>query len=78
MGKISIFLNNNSKSINYSITKNLKNSIFSILKDIKLFKKKITYILLSPAAASYDQFLNFEKRGEEFKKLSRYYARKYI
>tara|TARA_Y100000389_G_C17454986_1_gene517514 strand:- start:393 stop:515 length:123 start_codon:yes stop_codon:yes gene_type:complete len=35
-------------------------------------------ILLSPAAASYDQFENFEKRGNEFKKLSKLYARKFI
>ena len=35
-------------------------------------------ILLSPAAASFDQFLNFEKRGEEFRKLSKIYARRYI
>ena len=64
--------------LSFKITKNLKNAIFSILKDIRLSDKKDNNILLSPAAASYDQFLNFEKRGEEFKKLSRYYARKYI
>ena len=65
--------------LSFKITKNLKNTIFSILKDIRLSDKKDNNILLSPAAASYDQFLNFEKRGEEFKKkLSRYYARKYI
>ena len=29
-----------------------------ILKDIKLFNKKKNTILLSPASASYDQFLN--------------------
>ena len=37
------------------------------LKDIKLFIKKNNTILLSPASASFDQFLNFEKRGEKFK-----------
>ena len=61
----------------FSITKNLKNSIIQILKDIK-FKKKKKNILLSPAAASFDQFSNFEKRGEEFKKLCKKYVRKFI
>ena len=27
---------------------------------------------------SFDQFTNFEKRGEEFKKLSKVYARKFL
>ena len=48
------------------------------MKDIKLSSKKDNTVLLSPAAASYDQFVNFEKRGEEFKKLSKLYARKFI
>ena len=56
----------------------LKNSIIRILKDIKSSNEKENTILLSPAAASYDQFLNFEQRGKEFKKLSKFYARKYI
>ena len=60
------------------MTKNLKNSIIRVLKDIKKFNIKKNTILLSPSAASYDQYLNFEKRGEEFKKLSKFYARKYI
>ncbi len=64
--------------VNYSVTKNLKNSIIRVLKDIKKFNIKKNTILLSPSAASYDQYLNFEKRGEEFKKLSKFYARKYI
>ena len=64
--------------IEYEVTHNLKNSILKILKDIKIFKRQNYNILLSPASASYDQFLNFEKRGEQFKKLSIFYARKYI
>ena len=57
-------------------TINLKSSVKEIIKDIKSYKKKNNTILLSPAAASYDQFSNFEKRGNEFKKLCNYYGRK--
>ena len=64
--------------VNFYVAKSLKNAIVNILKDIKLFKKEKNIILFSPAAASFDQFLNFERRGEEFKKLSKYYARRYI
>jgi len=64
--------------INFSITKNLKKTILEILTDIRLSKKKNSTILLSPAAASYDQYKNFEKRGNEFKKLSKIYVRKFI
>jgi UDP-N-acetylmuramoylalanine--D-glutamate ligase len=64
--------------INFSITKNLETTLTLILKDIKLSNIKENTILLSPASASYDQFMNFEKRGDEFKKLSRLYARKFI
>ncbi len=64
--------------LKYYIAHNLKNSILQILKDIKKFQQKSNTILFSPASASFDQFLNFENRGEIFKKLSRYYARKYI
>ena len=64
--------------LNCIVSKTLKKSIIQILKDIRISKRKNCTILLSPAAASFDQFLNFEERGEEFKKLCRYYARKYI
>ena len=45
----------------------LKNAIVQILKDIKKFNGVKNVILLSPSAKSYDQYLNFEKRGNEFK-----------
>ena len=64
--------------INFSVSTHLKDSIIKILRDIRLFNKKNNTILLSPAAASYDQFINFEKRGDEFKRLCKLYAKKYI
>ena len=64
--------------IDFSLTKNLKNSIIQILKDIKYKNHVPKSILLSPAAASFDQFSNFEKRGQEFKRLCKLYVRKFI
>ncbi len=61
------------------LCKSLEKAITTIFKDIKKIKgkEKIT-VLLSPASASYDQYKNFEIRGNEFKKLSRLYAKKFI
>ena len=64
--------------INYFIAKNLNKALIQIFKDLAIFKKKNNSILFSPASASFDQFLNFEKRGEEFKRLSKYHVKKYI
>ena len=64
--------------INFTVTKNLENSIISILKDIKSKNNLKKNILLSPAAASFDQFDNFESRGDEFKKICFKYARRFI
>ena len=75
---INFFKKQLKNKIQFSVTKNLKNSIIRILQDIKLFKKEKNVILLSPGAASFDQFKNFENRGNEFKNLSRVYATKYI
>ena len=65
-------------AINFSITKNLKNSIIQISEDLKSQKHANKFILLSPGAASFDQFENFEKRGEEFKRLCKKHVGKFI
>jgi UDP-N-acetylmuramoylalanine--D-glutamate ligase len=75
---INFFKNQIKGKINFLITKNLKNSIIQIFRDIKSQKKTNKTILLSPAAASFDQYSNFESRGEEFKILCRKYVRKLI
>jgi len=46
------------------------NQIHEISELIRLHTKPGAICLLSPAAASYDQFKNFEERGEVFKKIA--------
>tara|TARA_Y100000590_G_scaffold465011_1_gene635979 strand:- start:398 stop:1711 length:1314 start_codon:yes stop_codon:yes gene_type:complete len=58
------------KKISYKISGNLKNAIKNIYNDIKKRKNLRSVILLSPAAASFDQFNNFESRGNYFKNLA--------
>ena len=68
-----------SNKIQFKITKTLKNSLELIFKYIKKIQKKreIT-VLLSPSSASYDQYKNFNQRGNHFKKLVKFYAKKYL
>ena len=54
--------------IKFKYCKYLKNAILSLKKDIKNDRKDKT-ILFSPAAASFDQFKNFEHRGYYFDNL---------
>ena len=75
---INFFKNQFKKKVEFTISRNLKNSLLSVFKDIRLYKKKNITILLSPSAASFDQFKNFEDRGNTFKKLSRLYVKKFI
>ena len=56
-------------NISYTVSANLKNAVNSIYKDINYNNISGSTILLSPAAASFDQFRNFEDRGVYFKKL---------
>jgi len=57
------------KYIPYSISGNMKNAVNNIYKDIRKSRDSEKTILLSPAAASFDQFNNFENRGIYFKNL---------
>ena len=75
---ISFFQNQIKKNIILIISRTLKNSVIQILKDLRAEKDTNKNILFSPAAASFDQFKNFENRGEEFKRLCKIYAKKYI
>ena len=57
---INFFKNKIKGRIDFSITKTLKKSVLQILKDSKLQKHNNRSILLSPGAASFDQFENLK------------------
>ena len=70
IGKNTSFFKKQIKNdVKYTISKNIKNALNDIYADLKLGENIKKTILLSPAAASFDQFDNFEKRGIYFKKL---------
>ena len=75
---INFFKKQLKNKVKFSVEVNLKKAVVSVLKDIRLLKKNKTTVLLSPSAASFDQFKNFEQRGNVFKKLSRLYVKKFI
>jgi len=66
---ISFFENQLRKYIPYEISKNINNAVSNIYRDILSSSEKKKTILLSPAAASFDQFKNFELRGNYFKNI---------
>ncbi len=51
------------------VSNNLKQTILKLKKELKLENAKKKIILFSPAAASFDQFNNFEERGKYFNSL---------
>ena len=57
------------KSGNLQLCTTLKNAIIAIFKDTRNIRNRKITILLSPASASYDQYKNFEERGNYFKSL---------
>ena len=62
------FANQFKHKIKFKYSKNLKKAILIIKNDIKKDPNYKT-ILFSPAAASFDQFKNFEQRGNYFNSL---------
>ena len=57
------------KKIKYTVSNTLNKAIKNISKDINQKDNRRKNILLSPAGSSYDQFNNFEERGELFKNI---------
>ena len=66
---ISFFRKQIRKSIPFTISNTMRNAVKNIYKDFKYNQNLKKTILLSPAAASFDQFRNFENRGNYFKNL---------
>ena len=65
IGKYPDFFKKKLKSkIYYKESKTIKNALINIINDSK--NNKFKTIIFSPAAASFDQFLNFEDRGYKF------------
>ena len=62
------FIKQFKKKIRFKYFSNLRKTILVIKNDIKNDKKSKT-ILFSPSAASFDQYKNFEERGEHFDNL---------
>ena len=65
------------QSIKCCIFNSLEESLDKVLEDTKDIFNKDLNILFSPACASFDQFKNFEHRGDIFKKLVSKKLKKY-
>jgi UDP-N-acetylmuramoylalanine--D-glutamate ligase len=66
------------KTIQYTSSFTIEKALKDIIKDLLLLKQKQATVLLSPAGASYDQFRDFTDRGNQFKKITLRYARKFL
>jgi UDP-N-acetylmuramoylalanine--D-glutamate ligase len=76
--KTAYFKSQIAKKIEYKISFNLKNAIKDVFKELLLEKNSKATVLFSPASASYDQFNNFSERGNQFKKITKDYVKKFF
>ena len=67
------FISDLSDKIKLKKSKNLKNALVEVFKDIRVDNSKKIIILFSPAAISFDCFKNFEARGLYFNKIIKRY-----
>ena len=79
IGKKTIYFKNEiKKKLKYKISFNLNNAVKDVFKELLILKDSKATVLFSPASASYDQFNNFTERGNQFKKITREYVKKFF
>ena len=71
---INFFLKQIKTTVKHSTSHTLKNALLSALRESKNYRNLKQVILLSPSAASFDQYKNFEHRGNTFKQLVKKYS----
>ena len=76
--KTNYFKNQITKKIKYKISFSLKKAVKDVFKELVLMRGGNATVLFSPASASYDQFNNFVERGNQFKKITKDYAKKFL
>ena len=76
--KINYFRKEIKNKIKIEIAKNMRRALILIFTQIKKKPFEKATVLLSPASASFDQYKNFVDRGNDFKKLTKLYAKKYL
>jgi len=76
--KTNYFKNQVAKKIKYKISFDLKNAIKDVFKELLPIRDDKITVLFSPASASYDQFNNFTERGDQFKKITKDYVKKFL
>ena len=76
--KTNYFKNQIIKKIKYKISFSLKKAVKDVFKELVLMRGGNATVLFSPASASYDQFNNFAERGNQFKKITKDYAKKFL